>query len=122
MQDRPTAAELVQAVHEFLERDVMGAVTGRVAFHTRVALNVLATVQRELELGEAQDAAQRARLVALLLREPDATDTTVDLERELATAIRNGSLRADQSEAAVEHIRATVHEKLEVANPKYLQQ
>ena len=40
-QDRPTAAELVTAVREFLERDVMAATEGRVQFHTRVAVNVL---------------------------------------------------------------------------------
>ena len=65
MQDRPTAVELLTAVREFLERDVMGAVAGRVQFHTRVAINVLDTVSRELELGPAQDAAQRERLLAL---------------------------------------------------------
>ena len=51
-QDRPTAAQLVTAVREFLERDVMGATDGRVNFHARVAVNVLNTVARELELGE----------------------------------------------------------------------
>ena len=33
--------ELVTAVREFLERDVMPATEGRVQFHTRVAVNVL---------------------------------------------------------------------------------
>ena len=41
LHDRPTAAELVAAVHEYLERDVMTATEGRVAFHARVAVNVL---------------------------------------------------------------------------------
>ncbi len=40
-QDRPTAAELVQAVREFLERDVMPATEARVQFHTRVSVNAL---------------------------------------------------------------------------------
>ncbi len=39
-QDRPSTAELVAAVREFLERDVMPATEGRVQFHTRVAVNV----------------------------------------------------------------------------------
>ena len=51
---RPTAEELVEAVREFLEKDVMSATEGRVQFHTRVAINALNTVQRELELGAAQ--------------------------------------------------------------------
>ena len=118
MQDRPTAAELVEAVREFLERDITPAVDGRLSFHTRVAVNVLATVQRELELGPAQDEAQRERLVALLQHD----GTTGDLERELAAAIRAGTLSDAQHDDAVTHVRATVREKLEVANPKYLTQ
>jgi hypothetical protein len=42
--DRPSAVELVQAVREFLERDVMAATEGRVQFHTRVAINALGMV------------------------------------------------------------------------------
>ena len=45
---RPTAAELVAAVAEFLETDVRQATTGAVNFHARVAANVLRTVEREL--------------------------------------------------------------------------
>ena len=45
---RPTAAELVAAVAEFLEGDVRSATTGSVNFHALVAANVLRTVQREL--------------------------------------------------------------------------
>ena len=51
--DSPTAAELVEAVREFLENDVLGATEGRVQFHTRVAINVLGQVQREIESGAA---------------------------------------------------------------------
>ncbi len=51
--DRPTAAELVAAVREYLERDVMTSTEGRVAFHARVSANVLGMVERELELGDA---------------------------------------------------------------------
>ncbi|MDQ1374233.1 MAG: hypothetical protein QOJ09_1571, partial [Actinomycetota bacterium] len=54
--DIPTAAQLVEAVREFLERDVMAATEGRVQFHTRVAVNVLGMVERELALGPAQAA------------------------------------------------------------------
>ena len=43
--DLPDAAGLVEAVREFLERDVMTATEGRVQFHTRVAVNVLGMVR-----------------------------------------------------------------------------
>lgn len=121
MQDRPTASELLEAVREFLERDVMTAVDGRVQFHTRVAINVLETVRRELELGTAHDADQRARLLAVFDTGADDDRTTADLERELAAALRANSLSPAQAEAAAQHVRASVREKLLVANPKYLE-
>ena len=52
-------------MREWLERDVMPAVDGRLQFHTRVAVNVLAIVERELALGPAQAAAHRARLAGV---------------------------------------------------------
>jgi hypothetical protein len=105
VQDRPTAAELVQAVREFLERDVMTATEGRVQFHTRVAINALGMVERELQQGPVVDAFERER----------------GAERELAGRIRDGSLdgRLDEIRAQV---RATVREKLLVANPGYLRE
>lgn len=107
--DRPTAGELVEAVREFLERDVMAATEGRVQFHTRVAVNALGMVQRELELGPEQAVAHQARLDALGFAD----------EAELAAAIRRGDVddRYDDIKAAV---TATVRDKLTVANPKYL--
>jgi hypothetical protein len=114
-QDRPSAAELVTAVREFLERDVMAATEGRVQFHARVAVNVLNTVTRELELGAGLAGDEQRRASALLGHdgEPDA------LERELAAAIRSGALD-DRADVVREHVRATVREKLLIANPGYL--
>jgi hypothetical protein len=114
-QDRPNAVELVAAVREFLERDVMAATEGRVQFHTRVAVNVLNTVERELQLGPALETAERARATALLGHDGDADA----LERELAAAIRNGAVD-DRMDEVRTHVRATVREKLLIANPSYL--
>jgi hypothetical protein len=114
-QDRPTAAQLVTAVREFLERDVMAATDGRVHFHTRVAVNVLNTVARELELGDRFATEERRRAAALLGHDGDADA----LERELAAAIRSGALD-DRADAVRAHVRATVREKLLIANPGYL--
>lgn len=104
----PTAAELVEAVREWLERDVATSVDGRLKFHTRVAVNVLATVERELELGDEQRVAHAARLSELGVAD----------DAELAAAIRNGDLddRLDQVRRAV---RQSVEAKLAVANPRY---
>ena len=96
-------------MREFLESDVLPATEGRVRFHARVAANVVAMVARELVLGPGQAAAHEARLAALGVRN----------DAELAAAIRSGALdaRADEVRAAV---RATVADKLAVANPGYL--
>ena len=104
-----TAAELLEAVREFLEGDVMSATEGRVRFHARVAANAVAIVERELSLGPAHVDALSARLDALGVASLD----------ELAAAIRDGRLdgRYDEVAAAV---RATVRDELLVANPKYL--
>lgn len=108
--DRPTAAELVAAVREFLERDVFDAVEGRVQFHTRVAMNALAMVERELALGASQAASHERDLASL-----GAADET-----ELAAAIRSGALD-DRLDEVRDVVRRTVRAKLEVANPRYLE-
>ena len=107
--DIPTAAGLVEAVREFLERDVLDATEGRVRFHTRVAINVLGMVERELSLGSEQAARHAEGLQSL----------GVGSEAELAAAIRSGALD-DRVDDVTEFLRETVRAKLEVANPKYL--
>jgi hypothetical protein len=108
--DLPDSAQLVEAVREFLEGDVLSATEGRVQFHTRVAVNVLRMVERELREGADQLAAHQAGLAALGMAD----------ERALADAIRRGELddRLDEVRAFVE---STVRSKLEVANPRYLE-
>jgi Ser/Thr protein kinase RdoA (MazF antagonist) len=49
---RPTASELLDAVREYLADTVLPGTSGQVAFHARVAANVLGIVARELELGQ----------------------------------------------------------------------
>jgi len=116
LQDRPTAAELIEAVREFVERDVMerDQLPPRVAFHARVAVNVLAIVERELTLGPELDAAERERLATLLGHGGELDDLTT----ELARRIRDGSLD-ERRAAVVDHVRESVRAKLLVANPGY---
>ncbi len=64
---RPTASELLEAVREFLTGQVMPAATGQLAFHARVAANILGIVARELELGPIPPEADVADNVAAKL-------------------------------------------------------
>ena len=63
--DVPTAAQLIESVREWLEKDVLTSTTGRVQFHSRVAINVLAMVERELAVGGQQALDHAARLAGL---------------------------------------------------------
>lgn len=107
--DVPTAAELVEAVREWIERGAGGGDPPN-RFHARVAANILAIVQRELELGPAQAAAHRARLDRLGMADDAA----------LSAAIRDGTCdgRIDEVRALVWE---SVRDKLAVANPRYLE-
>jgi hypothetical protein len=107
--DRPDAGELVASVREFLERDVLDATEGRVQFHTRVAINALHMVERELAEGPVMAAEHRARLAALGIGD----------DQELATGIREGRFD-DRWEQVMLAVYESVIEKLRVANPGHL--
>lgn len=107
--DAPSAQELVEAVREWLQREIMPATEGRLQFHARVAVNVLAMVERELRLGVDQAQAHDARLAAL-----GASD-----DADLAARVRAGELDHRYAEVR-DLVWASVRDKLAVANPKYL--
>jgi aminoglycoside phosphotransferase (APT) family kinase protein len=75
---RPTASELLEAVQEFLTGQVRPASAGQLAFHARVAANILGIVARELELGALPAQAGLADRVAarLAVANPRYFDTT----------------------------------------------
>ncbi|BBZ74719.1 hypothetical protein MANY_00560 [Mycolicibacterium anyangense] len=103
---RPTAAELVAAVAEFLEGDVRANTTGSVNFHALVAANALRTVEREL----LDDTADQPLSALARIGYPD--------ESALAAAIRSGDLdgRADE---VLRCLRALVGHRLAIAHPGY---
>lgn len=109
--DAPDALGLLEAVREFIERDVLAATEGRVQFHARVAVNVLGMLEREWQLGPAQAAAHREGLDRLGFAD----------EAALAQAIRSGRIGDDRLDAVTAFVRQTVRDKLLVANPRYLE-
>lgn len=106
---RPTAAELVAAVADFLDNDVRAATDGQVNFQARVAANVLRTVERELL--DQNHAEVTAALAGL-----GFTD-----EAGLAAAIRAGGLD-DRADAVLACLRTVVRRRLAVAHPGYDEQ
>jgi hypothetical protein len=119
--DRPTAAELVDAVAEFLELDLQPTLEGRLGFHTRVAVNALRIVGREMDLGPELDAARRTGLRTLLGDEQSETAGTRERELELARRIRDGSLDARRAEV-VGYLRATLRLQLDIVHPGYIRE
>jgi hypothetical protein len=103
---RPTAAELIAAVAEFLETDVRESTTGQVNFHARVAANALRMVEREL-LADPDDG------VADALAGVGYAD-----EAQLAAAIRAGDIDGD-TEQVQSALRALVERRLAAAHPDY---
>lgn len=125
MQDRPTALELIDAVRGFLETDVLPELSGRKQFHTRVAINVLNILARELENEEEAARSEWERLDRLLgnAGDPpsslDALRTAIrELNVDLSGQIREGLLD-ERLEEVARVIADSVDDKLRIANPGY---
>ena len=127
MQDRPSFRELLEAVEQFLEKDVVPAMSGPKQFHARVAANVMRILGRELELGPGFTKAEWQRLDALLGAEPMPEEADAVAEgilrrtRTLCQQIRDGEADDDPRRREVmAHVRRTVEEKLAIAKPEML--
>jgi hypothetical protein len=97
--DRPDAAELLEAVFEFLAEEVLPqADDHRLKFRTLVAMNALGIARREL----------------------DASNTVSLADERLAELA--ASIRADGADPALlDELRAHVAAKLRISNPAYLE-
>ena len=122
MHDLPTADELLGAVSRFL-RDDAGPALGRgappsdgaaLAYQVRVAANMLDIVRRQFALAPATDAAERARLQALL---GEAGDLAT-LNRRLAECIADGRIGL-ATPGLADHLWRTTLDKLAVDQPGY---
>lgn len=112
---KPDLTILLQGAVKYLEEELTPALTGYHRFQTRVLVNVLNTVRRELELRDAQAASERARLAAMLGHDGEAET----LSRELAERIRSGAIALDDPALRV-HIRQSLADALTINNPKWL--
>lgn len=100
--------ELIEAVEEFLAGDVIDATDGRVRFHARVAMNVLAIVRRELALGPEKARRHATGLAGFGMADDGA----------LARAIRSRTIEGRLAEVAA-FVRQAVVDSLAIANPGY---
>jgi hypothetical protein len=114
MYDPPTPPEILAAVARFLKEEVAPATTGHLSFQARVAANALEMMRRQLELGPGEEAAERARLQALLGMDGDLLTLTTELSRRIAAG------EADLSTPGLaDHLWASALAKMAVDQPTY---
>ena len=113
----PSAPDLLAVVREFLEADVLSAagLDEDKRFNVRVAVNLLATVERELRLGPEAEAAEAVRLAALV---PER-GSVMEKNRLLARAVREGTMASDDPQL-LDHLRRTIIDTLRINNPRWL--
>jgi len=114
MQDQPAPAEILAAVAAFLKTVTGPELAPHTAFQLRVAANALELAGRDMTLSPAQDAAELARLTALL----GQGGSLFDLNTELARRIDAGETDLTTPGVA-EHLWATTLAKLAVDQPNY---
>jgi len=114
MDERPKAGRLLDTVSTFLKERILPEAEGRDAYETRVAINVLGIVARELDLGDGHRGAEHARLRTLLGRGGELDE----LNRALCTAIRDGDIALGDAELLA-HLRRTTLDSLAVNQPRY---
>jgi uncharacterized protein DUF6285 len=114
MQDEPTPTELIKAVADFLRTEITPVIKGHNAFKLRVGINALDLVTRQLALEGPSDAAEAARLKALL----GIDGSLMELNRALAEKIAKGEIDLD-TPGLKEHLWQTTMDKLAVDQPNY---
>src|SRR5688572_1410281 len=124
MQDRPSAAELLEATAEYLFSELRPEVPREQRFKVLVAANVCAVVAREIRAGDAPSREDLA-LFRELLGETEPAAETEDVEAEarraaaaVAERLRSGELD-DRIEELAPRLAEHVRRQLEIARPGY---
>jgi hypothetical protein len=126
VQDKPSAGELLEALAQFLESEVVPAFDGRRRFHAIVGANVARIVAREIRLGPEHLRAEYGALCALLgetAGKAEASDAELmRLNAELCRRIDRGDADIGGFRAVViAFLRSVVAAKLAADNPKMLE-
>ena len=114
----PEMPQLIRASVDYLEQELLPTLAGYQRFHTRVCVNVLRIVLRQLEQGAALEADEWARLRELLGAQ-DSSQPLDALNLRLMDALDDGSLPLD-APGLVPHLRATLQAALRINNPQWI--
>jgi hypothetical protein len=128
MHDRPTVDELLRALELLLDEQFVPQLEGAHKYNSRVASNVVKIIRRELQNDERQIEAEWRGLDIVLgaMPRPSTLAATKDALRErnaeLSERIREGDADGGEfRELVLAHVRDTVHAKLEVSDPGWLE-
>ena len=110
----PDVLTLLTAAIKYLEQELMPTLSGYHRFQTRVTVNVLNIVQRELEMRETFESAERDRLAAIVGHQ-GPTDA---LDEELCDLIRSDRIDLNDQELRT-HLRQSLADTLAINNPKW---
>lgn len=111
------APDMLATIRDYLEKEILPALANDKWFNVKVAVNLLATIERELRLGPEASERERARLAVLL----GISGTLEELNRALALAVRESRIALDDPRL-LDHLRQTTADALRINNPQWLVQ
>ncbi|WP_061217836.1 DUF6285 domain-containing protein [Leptospira weilii] len=127
MQDKPTSADLLEAIQDFLMKEILPQFKEKefLSYKTLVSWNMLGVVSREIRSGEELLDKELGRLVGILNKNL-ANPSTLNEKKALAHAwnielrdkIRKEKLSSENLQYW-NHVKETVKEKVEVINPRF---
>lgn len=129
MQDRPDINSLLEAVQDFLIKEVMPAVkdSDSLSYKTLVSWNMLGVIGREVKLGEKSSFIELERLKKILSQEDVSVSSLSHSERLILSGRLNQMLseKIRKEKISIENreiwnaVKQGLSEKLEIANPKF---
>jgi len=146
MQDKPTSTELLEAIQDFLMKEIMPTVKDKdlLSFKTIISWNMLGVIIREIKQEEPLLAKEFSSIISLLgekeknllsqnpklsnfnLNSPDLSELSLIEKKEillkanelLAKTIREEKILPSNKEV-YHHIMETLKDKLSISNPRY---
>lgn len=124
MQHPPSASQLLTAVAELLNDEILPALSGPVQHKTRVAASLVSIIEREIRLGpDAQSEEHRLLGEIFDLTASGIANPPEDLDNlrsTVATHLRNGAASEPEVHAQVwERLMQIVRADLSIAKPGY---
>ncbi|TGK00298.1 hypothetical protein EHQ53_09655 [Leptospira langatensis] len=127
MQDKPSATELLEAIQDFLMKEVLPEFKEKdlLAYKTLVSWNMLGVISREIRSGEELLDKELVRAASLLKKKQDFPKTWNEKKalasawnKELRDIIRKEKKSLEDADYW-KHVKESVIEKVEIVNPRF---